>query len=481
MNNANKKSVLKGTIWSGIERFSAQGIAFIVMIFMARLLTPADYGLVGMLTVFIAICQALVDGGFSQALIHKQDRSEIDNSTVFYFNILASIILYFILFFLAPLIAVFYNESMLIPLTRIISLSIIINSFAVVQRALLSINLNFKIQAQASIIASIISGIIGIITAYLNKGVWSIVIYQLCNFTINTLLLWIFSKWRPILQYSKESFNTLFKYGSKLAITSILSSIYDNLFLIVIGKIYRPIELGYYTRAFQFAYLPSANISQITQRVIFPVLCQSQNNDLELIKRFKPLLSTISFIVFPLMFGLIGVSHSIIPAFLGEQWKNAAPILQVLCLSLMWYPLQYLNISLLQAKGRTDLVLKIDFIKKIIGISFIAIFAPFGVLMLCIGNVCSTIVAVSIHLYYTNKIIGLNCFLQLKTISKSLVGSLLICGFSSLPILIIENYFIQLITGIINGILIYFIFNYFTNRSELINMMNLIKGIKLHG
>ncbi len=481
MSTVTKVTVFKSTVWSGIERFSAQGIAFVVMIFMARLLTPADYGLVGMLTVFIAICQALVDSGFSQALIHKQDRSEVDNSTVFYFNIIASIVLYFILFFSCPLIAEFYDEPMLVPLTRIISLSIIINSFAVVQRAILSINLNFKIQAKASIIASIISGIIGIIMAYQNKGVWSIVAYQLCNFAINTLLLWTFSKWRPKLQYSIVSFNTLFKYGSKLAITSILSSIYDNLFLIVIGKIYRPIELGYYTRAFQFAYLPSANISQITQRVIFPVLCQSQNNDIKLIQRFKPFLSTISFIVFPLMFGLIGVSNAIILTFLGEQWKNAAPILQVLCLSLMWYPLQSLNISLLQAKGRTDIVLKIDFIKKIIGILFIAIFAPFGVLMLCIGNVCSTIVSVSIHLYYTSKIVGLNSFLQFKIISKSLIGSILICGVSSLPAFFIETYFVQLITGIVNGILVYLIFNYFANRSELINIMNLIKGIKLHG
>lgn len=481
MQSGTKKKAVRGTIWSGIERFSVQGISFIVMIVMARMLTPSDYGLIGMLTVFIAISQSLVDSGFSQALIRKQNRNEIDNSTVFYFNIATSIILYFILFFCAPLIADFYNEPILIPITRIISLSVIINSFAVVQRALLSINIDFKTQAKASVIASIISGTIGITLAYSNYGVWSIVIYQLSNWGINTLSLWIFSKWRPKLAYSWLSFKELFSFGSKLALTSVLSSIYDNLFLIIIGKIYRPAELGYYTRAYQFATFPSTNITAVAQRVIFPILCQHQNNNSELIKNYIPFLRIISLIVFPLMFGLIGISDVFVPAILGDQWTKASSILQILCLSLMWYPLQSLNISLLQVKGRTDLVLKIDLIKKIIGILLICIFAPFGVVMLCVGNFISTLIATAIHLYYTHKLLGFSGFSQLKIIYKIIICSIAVCLTAYFFTSIIEYaYWIKLTIGIISGISTFFVLSYCIDKSEFINITKLFKSLN-HG
>lgn len=214
-----KHKTLKGTIWSSLERFSVQGIVFVVMIVMARILTPEDYGLVGMLTIFIAISQSLVDSGFSQALIRKQDRTETDNSTVFYFNIAVGTALYLILYFCAPLIAKFYEEPILIPLTRLISLSVVINSFVVVQRALLTVEIDFKTQAKASFTAAIVAGVLGIGMAYSGFGVWSIVWYQLSNLTINAGLLWILSKWRPRLLYSWASFRELFSYGSKLAMS----------------------------------------------------------------------------------------------------------------------------------------------------------------------------------------------------------------------------------------------------------------------
>ena len=217
-----KYKTLRGTMWSIVERLSVQGVAFVVMIIMARLLTPSDYGLVGMLAIFIAISQSLVDSGFSQALIRKQDRSETDNSTVFFFNIGVGFTLYFILFFCAPLIARFYDEPVLVPLTRVISLSVLINSFVVVQRALLTIKIDFKTQAKASLSAAIASGIIGIGMAYMGYGVWAIVAYQLVNLAVNVILLWRLSHWRPVRQYSWISFREQFSFGSKLA-PSVLS------------------------------------------------------------------------------------------------------------------------------------------------------------------------------------------------------------------------------------------------------------------
>ncbi len=247
MSESLKNKTVKGTIWSSVERFSVQGIQFIVMIIMARILTPADYGLVGMLAIFIAISQSLIDSGFSQALIRKQDRTEIDNSTVFYFNIGVGVVLYFLLFFSAPLIARFYNEPQLIPITRIIGLSLIFNSLAVVQRALLTINLDFKTQAKASFVGAILSGALGITMAYTGFGVWAIVWQQISNLAVVTILLWILSHWKPICAYSWKSFKELFGFGSKLLASGLLDTIFKNISLTVIRKFFHPSFLSYNT------------------------------------------------------------------------------------------------------------------------------------------------------------------------------------------------------------------------------------------
>ena len=209
-----KKTALKGTVWSTIERFSVQGVTFVVMIIMARLLDPTDYGLVGMLTIFIAISQALVDSGFSQALIRKQKRTQTDNSTVFYFNIAVGLILYLILFFAAPAIARFYSQPLLVPLTRVIGLSVLINSFVVVQRALFTVQIDFKTQAKASMSAALVSGAVGIYMAYTGFGVWSIAAQQIVNLLVNVSLLWVMSSWRPSWAYSWKSFREIFSFGS---------------------------------------------------------------------------------------------------------------------------------------------------------------------------------------------------------------------------------------------------------------------------
>ncbi|MDE6340273.1 MAG: lipopolysaccharide biosynthesis protein, partial [Muribaculaceae bacterium] len=315
-----KNKTVKGTVWSTIERFSVQGIQFVVMIIMARILTPADYGLVGMLAIFIAISQSLIDSGFSQALIRKQDRTEVDNSTVFYFNIGVGILLYFLLFFSAPFIALFYNEPQLIPITRVIGLSLVFNSFTVVQRAILTINLDFKTQAKASFIGAILSGAVGIYMAYTGFGVWSIVWQQITNLFIVTILLWILSQWKPIFAYSWESFMELFGFGSKLLISGLLETIFRNLYLIVIGKFFKVSDLGYYTRAHQFTDFASSNITGVFQRVTYPVLCTIQDDDASLSDVYRKLLKTSAFIVFPLMMGLAAVAEPMLISFLTEKW-----------------------------------------------------------------------------------------------------------------------------------------------------------------
>ena len=249
-----KQKTISGVLWSCVERFSVQGIQFVIMVII---LLPSDYGMIGMLAIFIAIAQTLIDSGFSNALIQKKDRSEIDYSTVFYFNIAVGIVLYFILFFSSPLIARFYNTPELTGLTRVLALNLFINSLAVVQRAILSIKIDFKTQAKASFSAAIISGIVGIVMAYTGFGVWSLAVQTVLNAFVNTVLLWIFSKWIPLKVFSFESFKKLFAFGSKLLASGLLDTIYRNIYTIVIGKKFASTDLGYFTRADQFAQFPS--------------------------------------------------------------------------------------------------------------------------------------------------------------------------------------------------------------------------------
>lgn len=322
-----KQKTIRGVLWSTLERFSVQGIQFVVMIIMARMLTPNDYGLIGMLAVFIAVSQSLVDSGFSQALIRKQDRTETDNSTVFYFNLVVGVVLYGVLFVTAPLIARFYNEPQLVNITRVIGLSVLFNSLVVVQRALLTIQIDFKTQAKAALTAAITSGIIGIWMAYSGYGVWSIVAQQLINLGTNVLLLWILSHWRPRWTYSWKSFQELFGFGSKMLASGLLDTLYRNIYLIVIGKVFSASDLGYYTRAHQFTDFPSSNLTGIIQRVTYPVLCSIQNEDERLGNVYRRFLRISAFVIFPLMMGLAAVAEPLVLTLLKEQWLFAATLL----------------------------------------------------------------------------------------------------------------------------------------------------------
>ena len=456
MQESLKKKTVKGTLWSSIERFSVQGISFIVMIIMARILTPEDYGLVGMIAIFMAISQSLIDSGFSQALIRKQDRSEVDNSTVFYFNIAIGIILYLFLFFSAPLIADFYKEPKLIPITRALGLNLVFNSLAVVQRALYTINLNFKTQAKATLIGVVTSGAVGIWMAYSGYGVWSIVTQQLTNAGLVSICLWIFSKWRPIIAFSKQSFKDLFNFGSKLLASGILNTIYNNLYLILIGKIFRASDLGYYTRAHQFTDFASSNLTGILQRVSYPVLCTIQNDDTRLADVYRKLLRISAFIIFPLMMGLAAVAQPMILTILTEKWLFAASLILPLCFSQMWYPVHAINLNLLQVKGRSDLFLKLEIIKKIIGVAIICITIPMGLLAMCWGTVVNSLIALVINTHYTGKLIHLGFLKQMWDLLPIFLLSLgmgvlvwLTISFIALPP------FLLLTIGLIEGVIIY--------------------------
>ncbi len=476
MSDSLKNKTVKGTVWSSLERFSVQGIQFFVMIVMARILTPADYGLIGMLAIFIAVSQSLIDSGFSQALIRKQDRSEIDNSTVFYFNIGVGAVLYFLLYFSAPLIASFYNEPQLIPITRVMGLSLVFNSLAVVQRALLTINLDFKTQAKASFIGAAISGAIGITMASIGFGVWAIVWQQISNLAIISLLLWILSKWKPIWVYSWKSFKELFGFGSKLLASGLLDTIFRNLYLIVIGKFFNASDLGYYTRAQQFTDFASSNISGIFQRVTYPVLCTIQDDDIRLCDVYRRLLKTSAFIIFPLMMGLAAVAKPMVISFLTEKWIPSAVLIQVLCFSQMWYPVHSINLNLLQVKGRSDLFLKLEIIKKLITVIILCITLPLGLIPMCLGMIVSSIISLIINTHYTGKLIYLGFFKQMKDLLPILMLSIVtgITVYLTVSYVTMKSW-VALCVGVVEGCLLYTGLAKLLKFSEFTELLSIIK------
>lgn len=419
-----KKKTLKGTIWSSIERFSVQGVQFVVMIFMARILTPDDYGIVGMTTIFMMIAQVLVDSGFSNALIRKQDRTQLDNSTVFYFNIVVGIILYFILFFCAHPIARFFDQPLLVPITRIVAISLPLNSLAVVQRAILTVNIDFKTQAQASFSAAIATGAVGLSLAYTEFGVWAIVWAQLTSTFVNVILLWILARWRPSWEYSWQSFREMFGFGSKLLASGLIDSIYSNGYLIVIGKVFKAADLGFYTRAQQFSALTATNITGIFQRVSYPVLCTIQNEDDRLQDVYRRILKTSAFVIFPLMVGLAAVGTPLVSSLLTDKWLYSAVLLIPICLAGMWYPIHAINLNLLQVKGRSDWFLKLEIWKKCIGVSILIGSIPLGLYWMCWGSVIGNIIALIINTHYTGKLINLGFLKQMADLLPILILSL---------------------------------------------------------
>lgn len=475
MSNSLKQKTVKGVLWSFLERFSVQGIQFVVMIVMANMLTPHDYGLVAMLTVFIAVSQSLVDSGFSQALIRKQKRTETDNSTIFYFNIAVGLILYGLLFTAAPFIADFYHEPQLINITRVIGLSILINSFIIVQRALLTIKIDFKTQAKAAFTAAILSGVVGIWMAFSGYGVWAIVAQQLTNLGVNTLLLWILSHWRPMWIYSWNSFHELFGFGSRLMISGLIDTLYRNIYLIVIGRLFSASDLGYYTRAHQFTDFASSNISGIIQRVTYPILCSIQNEDERLSSVYRKFLRLSAFIVFPLMMGLAAISKPLVLTLLKEEWLFTATLLSIICFSMMWYPIHSINLNLLQVKGRSDLFLKLEIYKKIIGIIILCITIPMGLIAMCIGSFFSSMIALIINTHYTGKLIKVGFIQQMLDLFPILIlsismGAVVYWAINSLSLLPALQLTIGICIGFIYYILIAVIFR-FDEFNELLNIL----------
>lgn len=475
MSQSLKQKTVHGVIWSSIERFSVQGIQFVLQILMARILSPEDYGAIAMLAIFVAISQSFIDSGFSNALIRKVDRTEKDYATVFYFNIVVGIVFYLILFFTSPLIASFYNTPILEPLTKVIALNLFFNSMCVVQQARLTIRLDFKTQAVVSLISVVLSGAVGLWMAHAGYGVWSLAIQTVLQTAFRMVFFWLLAKWRPIEKFSKESFKEMFSYGSKLLASGLLDTIYRNVYTIIIGKVFSSSTLGYYSRADQFAQFPSSNLTGILQRVTFPILSTIQNEEERLRINYRKFLRLSAFIVFPLMIGLAAVAEPFIYLVLTPKWAGIVPVLQVICLAYMWYPIHAINLNLLQVKGRSDLFLKLEIIKKGNITLMLLLTVPLGILAICIGKIINSILSLVINTYYTGKLIRVGFFMQMRDILPILLNCVAMYLVITVVIHFIPNHLLKLAIGILSGVFYYITMASLFKSAELKELLLIIK------
>lgn len=467
MSESLRHKTTKGLLWSSVENFSNQGVQFIFSIILARILAPSDYGVVAMVAIFFAVAQSFVDSGFSNALIRKKDRTEEDMSTCFYFNIVVGLVAYAVLFVISPWVAEFYNQPILSPIVRVSGLNVLLNSLCVVQQAKLTFNIDFKSQAKVTLTATIISGTIGVILAYMGYGVWSLVWQGVASAVCRTCLLWIIAGWRPKSRFSKQSFHYLFGYGSKLLASGLLDTIYNNVYPIVIGKFYSPAQLGLFSRAQGWASLPSSNITRILQRVTFPVLSSIQDDEERLRADYRCLLKMSAFVVFPLMLLLAAVASPLIRVVITSKWDCCAIYLQVVCFAMMWYPIHAINLNLLQVKGRSDLFLRLEIIKKILGITIMCVTIPLGVLAMCYGMVVSSVLCLFINTYYTGKLINVGFLKQMKDLFPVFSISFLSGIMAYLVVISFDIEWVRLILGLFGGCGTYLILARFCANDEL--------------
>ena len=459
MSESLKNKTVKGVGWSFIDNLSSSGITFLVGLVLARLLTPSEYGIMAILTIFIAVSNSIVDSGFSNALIRKTDAKRVDYNTVFLFNLVVSGLLYVILFFAAPAISVFFKEPLLVEVMRVIGWVLVINALAIIPRTLFVKEVNFKTQTKVSLIASISSGVVGIGMALAGMGVWSLVGQQLSRQLLNTLFLWIYCKWRPVWEFSMQSFKELFGFGSKILLSGLLNTVFNEIYALVIGRCYTSAQLGQYTRANQFSQIFSSNLTTVIQRVSYPVLSSIQDEPERLREAYRKVIKSTMLISFACMLGLAAVAKPLIILLIGEKWLPAVGFLQIICFSGMLYPLHAINLNILQVKGRSDLFLKLEIVKKIIAVGPLVLGVLYSIEYMLWGSVCTSFIAYFLNSYYSANLINYPTKEQIKDILPTfLVSFATAAAMWSLTLLSLSNWLLlplQCLLGIILAVLIY--------------------------
>ena len=470
-----KNKTVNGVGWSAADAILGQGVTFLVGIVLARLLSPTEYGLIGIISIFIIVLNGVVDSGFSNAIIRKQDTTNEDYNTMFFTNLGFSILLYVALYFAAPAIATFFDRTELIPLTRAMGLVLIINALSLVQVTILTKKVDFKTKTKASLTSAVISGLFGITLAYLGFGVWSLVAQQLSKQCICTVCFWILNRWTPTCAFSTESFKYMWGFGWKMMVSGLLNNIWNQLYQVVVGKFYSPATLGQYSRSKEYANILSANFTAIIQRVSYPILSELQDNQERMVSGYRKIIKLTMFITAISMIFMGAVAEPFIYCLIGPQWHEAATYLPLICISMSLYPLHAINLNMLQVQGRSDLFLILEIIKKAIAIGPICLGIFVGIQWMLVGSIVTGFVSFFLNSYYTGKKLQYSSWMQLRDVAPSYAVAftiaLAVYFLKFLPI----SYFIILPIQILVGIVVGFTVCELFKLSEYTDLKHIIQ------
>lgn len=476
-----KQKTISGVAWSFAEAILIKGLSFVAMLLLARWLGPTDFGLIGMIAVFIAIGRSLVDSGMSLSIIRTTDADDSDFSTVFFMNMAMSFLVYAILFFAAPYIAIFYEQEILVEIIRVYCLSFIISAFSAVQLAILTKEMKFKRLVLLTAPSTIAGVVVGLTLGYYDYGVWSIVAMLLTTQVVLSILLWINASWKPSLNYSKKKFFYHYKFGYKIMLSGLLDTIFNNSYNVIIGK-YFPVEtLGFYERAKRFNDYPSVTITGIVRKVTYPMLAQLQNDVPRLSVIYRKMIKVAFFIVAPFMLGGAAIAKPLFELVLGASWLPAVPFFQVLSLAAILYPIHAFNVNILQVFGRSDWFLKLEVIKKILMAISIFVGFQFGIMGLIWSSVFSSVISLLINTHYSSRLIDYSTKNQLLDMLPILLSAGLIFFVMYFSAQLLNDYhqIAQITFASLTGILFYLLVHSFFRTSPLYALLTMIKNRKL--
>lgn len=472
-----RKRTIFGVIWTFIDSFLVRGIIIVSSLLIARIIGPNEYGIYGMIVVFIAIGTSLTDSGLSSSLIRSKEIDHTDLSTVFYTNILMSLVIYGVVYISSPWIAAFYNEGILTLLVKICCLIFVISSFSAVQMAILTREMKFKRILQCNLVATIIGAIVGIYLAYDGKQVWSLVFMYLSNQLVLTIALWVQSSWKPSLIFSKEKLKRHYNFGYKLMLAGLLDRAFKNIYNVVIGKYFTASSVGFFERANSLSSFPSMTASTVIGKVTYPMLSKIQDDKKRMSEIYQSLIKLTFFISAPLMLSLAAVANPLFDFLLGEEWLPAAKFFQVLCFGRLFYPVSAFNINVLKVYGRSDLFLKLEVVKKIVVIIMVVIAIQFGIMALVWASVLVSVISLFINTYYSGEMIGYTLKKQLYYIIPLLSIASIIFYLMHMLGLQIESYHVLLRIALpmVLGCILYILVNYISKNEALFFLINLLK------
>lgn len=479
-NKSLKKKTLGGFIWRFAERCGAQGVQFVVSIILARLLMPEAFGTISLMMVFINILSVFIDSGMGSALIQKKDADDLDFSTVFYFNLFMCSFMYLILFLCAPLIAEFYNNSELTLLVRVIGLSLLFSGVKSIQQAYVFKNMLFKNFFFSTLIGTIISAVVGITVAYKGYGVWALISQNLTNNVIDMIIIWCLVKWQPKWMFSFERLKGLFSYGWKLLASALLDTGYNQLRTLIIGKVYSTADLAYYTKANNFPSIIITNVNSSIDSVLLPSMSSVQDSVESVKGMTRRAMKTSIYVMAPLLMGLAACGQSVISILLTDKWLPSYPFMVIFCITYVFYPVHTANLNAIKALGRSDLFLKLEIIKKVVGIAAILITFKISVMAMAYSLLVTSVLSQIINSWPNKKLMNYSYIEQLKDILPGILLAAFMGGCVYCVNFLHLNNWLTLIIQVPLGVIIYIGLSALFKLESFTYVLNMIKPVLLN-